>query len=125
MEPFLRYINDRIWDEEKQSFVAVLSGEETDVDACLLLLSELGFVDAMDPKYVATVDVIDTITTSITITILIPLSMIFQRIGKVLKKGDFLFRYVEEVRTPCHYLLILSPTPCPKFCIDPGRLWIP
>lgn len=52
-----RYIDARVWDEEKQTFVAVLSGEPTDVDACLLLMAELGFVEAMDPKYIATVNV--------------------------------------------------------------------
>lgn len=52
-----RYIDERVWDEEKQTFVAVLSGEPTDVDACLLLMAELGFVEAMDPKYIATVNV--------------------------------------------------------------------
>eukprot|EP00474_Spongospora_subterranea_P008533 CRZ08991.1 hypothetical protein [Spongospora subterranea] len=48
------YILTRAWDEESQSFLSVLSGESKDVDACLLLLDELGFVKSSDPRFVAT-----------------------------------------------------------------------
>ena len=44
------------------------------LDASLLLLAELGFVRADDPRFVATVDAI----------------------GAELKRGDFIFRYVER-----------------------------
>ena len=44
-------------DEERQSFVATFEGE--DLDASLLLLQEIGFVDASDPRFVATVEAIE------------------------------------------------------------------
>jgi len=60
----------RTWSEKRNSFVSTFDGEE--LDAALLLMVQIGFVQASDPRYVATVD----------------------RIGKELKRGDFIYRYV-------------------------------
>lgn len=70
--PMRELILDRAWNERLQSFVASFDGE--DLDASLLLLHELGFVAADDPRFVATVE----------------------RIGERLKQGNFLYRYVRE-----------------------------
>jgi GH15 family glucan-1,4-alpha-glucosidase len=59
------------WSNSLNSFTTTFNGNS--VDASLLLLSELGVVDWRDPQYMATVD----------------------RIGRTLKKGRFLARYVE------------------------------
>ena len=66
------FVNERCWDEQKQSFVSTVDGHA--LDASLLLLAELGFVAADDPRFVKTVDAI----------------------GRELKRGDFIFRYVER-----------------------------
>ncbi len=63
-------ISERAWNEKLASFTATFGGE--DFDATLLLLPELGFVVASDPRFAATVAAIE----------------------KHLLKGDFLFRYV-------------------------------
>jgi len=64
------FVNERCWDEQKQSFVSTVDGHA--LDASLLLLAELGFVAADHPRFVKTVDAI----------------------GRELKRGDFIFRYV-------------------------------
>lgn len=69
-----KYIMERIWDEQQQTFIAVLSGESRQVDACLLLLAELGFVKSSDSRFIKTVE----------------------KIGQVLMKNGFLYRYVEK-----------------------------
>ncbi len=56
----------------RNSFVSTADGEA--LDASLLLLAELGFVHADDPRFAATVDAIE----------------------RELKRGDFIFRYVER-----------------------------
>jgi GH15 family glucan-1,4-alpha-glucosidase len=66
------WILDNAWDAEQQSFVASAGGK--DLDASLLLLNELGFVAADDPRFAATVTAI----------------------GQRLKHGDFIFRYGHE-----------------------------
>ena len=58
------------WNEKLGSFAASFGGK--DLDATLLLLPELGFVAASDPRFVGTVAAVE----------------------KHLLKGDFLFRYV-------------------------------
>ncbi len=58
------------WDETQQSFVE--GRDSRRLDASLLLLADLGFVDADDPRFVSTVEAI----------------------GRELKQGDALFRYV-------------------------------
>jgi GH15 family glucan-1,4-alpha-glucosidase len=57
------------WNAELESFTATLGGDA--VDAVLLLLPELGFVSAEDPRYIATV----------------------ARIEKELRRGPYVFRY--------------------------------
>ena len=60
----------RTWSESRNSFVSTFDG--SDLDASLLLMAQIGFVQASDPRYVATVE----------------------RIGQELKRGDFIYRYV-------------------------------
>lgn len=62
-------IMDAALDPERGHFVDVFGGHR--LDASLLLLADLGFVAADDPRFVATVDAI----------------------GRELKRGDALFRY--------------------------------
>jgi len=64
------HILERAWHPARQAFVAALDGTE-DLDASLLLLPELGFIDGNDPRFIATVDTI----------------------GRELREGDLLFRY--------------------------------
>ena len=59
----------RAWNDELGSFVASFDGD--DVDACLLLLPELGFVAADDPKFLGTLAVVE----------------------RRLRRGDYMFRY--------------------------------
>ena len=58
------------WDDTLQSFVE--GRDSRRLDASLLLLADLGFVEADDPRFVATVEAI----------------------GRELRHGDALFRYV-------------------------------
>jgi GH15 family glucan-1,4-alpha-glucosidase len=62
-------IMDAALDPERGHFVDVFGGHR--LDASLLLLADLGFVAADDPRFIATVDAI----------------------GRELKRGDALFRY--------------------------------
>jgi GH15 family glucan-1,4-alpha-glucosidase len=64
-----RVIAQRAWSEPRGCFVATFEGD--DLDASLLLLHELRFLAADDPRFRATVDAV----------------------GAELKRGDFLFRY--------------------------------
>ncbi len=50
-------IMERAWNEEKQSLVEPLDGDH--LDASLLLLHEVGFIKADDPKFVKTVEAIE------------------------------------------------------------------
>lgn len=61
----------RAWNPKLESFAATFDGET--VDAVLLLLPQLGFVAVDDRRYVKTVE----------------------RIEKVLRRGDHIFRYVD------------------------------
>jgi len=61
----------RAWNEDKQSFVASFEGDA--MDASLLLLHDVGFLSADDPCFVSTVTAIE----------------------KELKRGDYIYRYVE------------------------------
>jgi GH15 family glucan-1,4-alpha-glucosidase len=58
------------WNAERGHFADAFGGER--LDASLLLLADLGFVEARDPRFVATVEAI----------------------GRVLKRGHGLFRYI-------------------------------
>jgi GH15 family glucan-1,4-alpha-glucosidase len=60
---------DRAWNEELGSFVESFDGD--DLDASLLLLNWLGFLEADDPRFAGTVAAIE----------------------KTLRRGDYLFRY--------------------------------
>jgi hypothetical protein len=60
----------RAWNPARRAFVAALDGGE-DLDASLLLLPELGFIDGKDSRFVATVETI----------------------GRELAANDLLFRY--------------------------------
>ena len=60
----------RAWNPARRAFVAALDGGE-DLDASLLLLPELGFIDGKDSRFVATVETI----------------------GRELAVNDLLFRY--------------------------------
>ena len=65
-------IVDHAWSAERDSFVSTFDGDS--MDASLLLLAELGFVDAADPRFAGTV----------------------QRVVQTLRRGDFIFRYAEQ-----------------------------
>ncbi len=65
-------ICERTWNAELGHFVSQFDGK--DLDATLLLLHELDFLSADDPRFAATVEAI----------------------GNKLKSGDFLFRYKTE-----------------------------
>jgi GH15 family glucan-1,4-alpha-glucosidase len=66
-----RVISTRAWSDRRRSFVATFDGEA--LDASLLLMHELGFLRAADPRFAATVTAIE----------------------RELKHGDFIFRYAE------------------------------
>jgi GH15 family glucan-1,4-alpha-glucosidase len=65
-------ISERAWSPKRNSFVAAFGGET--LDASLLLLAELGFVRASDPRFVATVEAVE----------------------RELRRGDYIFRYTES-----------------------------
>jgi GH15 family glucan-1,4-alpha-glucosidase len=65
-------IEERAWNPERNAFMGSFGGNE--LDASLLLLAELGFLRADDPRFAGTVAAIE----------------------KDLRRGDFIFRYVEE-----------------------------
>ena len=71
-ETIHRAVSARAWNEKLSSFVATLDGDR--LDASLLLLNEMGFVEADDPRFAGTVNAV----------------------GKHLRRGDYVFRYVEE-----------------------------
>ena len=45
------------WNPTRNAFTAAFGGE--DLDASVLLMAEIGFIDPMDPRYIATVERID------------------------------------------------------------------
>ena len=65
-------IERRGWNEERGAFVSDFEGH--DVDASLLLLHELGFLEADDPRFEGTVAAVE----------------------RNLRRGDYLFRYESE-----------------------------
>ena len=81
-----RGICERAWSERRNSFTAAFGGEG--LDASLLLLVELGFVPANDPRFVSTVAAVE----------------------RELKKGDFVFRYTEpdDFGAPQNAFLVCS-----------------
>lgn len=48
---------EKAWNPTRNAFTGAFGGE--DLDASVLLMAEIGFIDPMDPRYVATVDRID------------------------------------------------------------------
>jgi GH15 family glucan-1,4-alpha-glucosidase len=62
-------IESRAWDARRNTFVSAVGGEE--VDASLLLLNEVGFLPADDPRFVGTVAAVE----------------------RHLRRGNLLFRY--------------------------------
>ncbi len=64
-------IYSRAWNEQKQAFTASFEGDS--MDASLLLLHDVGFLSADDPCFASTVAAIE----------------------KELKRGDYIYRYVE------------------------------
>jgi len=67
-----RLIVERAWNPRKNAFVSTFGGDR--MDASLLLLHELGFVDPTDPRFIGTVEAV----------------------AEELQIGDFIFRYVVE-----------------------------
>ena len=65
-------ILERSWSDECNSFVAGFGNDH--LDASLLTIADLGFVEPMDPRFISTVEAI----------------------GKELKRGHYLFRYTAE-----------------------------
>lgn len=65
-------ISRRAWSEKRNAFASTFEGEG--MDASLLLLSEFGFLEAGDPRFAGTVAAVE----------------------KDLRRGDFIFRYVEK-----------------------------
>ena len=45
------------WNEDRRAFTGAFGGDA--LDASVLLMAEIGFIDPMDPRYIATVDRID------------------------------------------------------------------
>ena len=70
-----RIIRERIekdgWNEEKQAYVSAFGG--TEVNAALLLMHELSFCSADDPRFLGTIAAVE----------------------RELRRGDHVFRYVE------------------------------
>lgn len=64
-------IMERAWNEQRGSFMATFGGES--LDASMLLLHEVGFLRADDPRFASTVNAIE----------------------RELRQGDYVFRYVE------------------------------
>jgi GH15 family glucan-1,4-alpha-glucosidase len=67
-----QFISFHCWNERRGSYVSTADGDA--LDASLLLLADLNFIAPDDPRFVATVEAI----------------------GRELKRGDFVFRYVED-----------------------------
>ncbi|MEJ2760352.1 MAG: glycoside hydrolase family 15 protein [Gammaproteobacteria bacterium] len=67
-----KHIMEKAWNGKMNSFVASFDGAE--LDSSLLLLHELGFIEAEDPRFAGTVEAIEA----------------------GLREGDFLFRYRGE-----------------------------
>ena len=65
-------ISQRAWSKRRGAFVSTFGGEA--MDASLLLLAEVGFLDAADLRFGTTVNAVE----------------------KELRRGDFIFRYVEK-----------------------------
>ena len=67
-----RVISERAWNADLGVFVSSFEG--SDLDATLLLLADLGFIKAQDPRFIATVE----------------------SVGATLRRGDLFLRYAVE-----------------------------
>ncbi len=67
-----QFIDTHCWSEKRQAFVAAAGSEE--LDASLLRLIDVGYLAPTDPRFVGTVNAIE----------------------RELKRGDFVFRYLEH-----------------------------
>ncbi len=67
-----QFVCEQCWNAEKDSFVAAVNGDA--LDASLLRLTELGFLADDDPRFASTVRAIE----------------------RELRRGDFVFRYVQD-----------------------------
>jgi GH15 family glucan-1,4-alpha-glucosidase len=65
-------INRRSWNAQVNAFTAAMEGDS--LDAALLLMHKFGFIEADDPRFAATV----------------------HAIGRDLKRGELIYRYVEK-----------------------------
>ena len=81
-----QFVCERCWNPEKGSFVAAVNG--TTLDASLLRLAELGFLPEDDPRLAGTVRAIE----------------------HELRRGDFVFRYIEadDFGTPENAFLVCT-----------------
>jgi hypothetical protein len=81
-----RVVFERAWNAKRRSFVSTLEGEE--LDASLLLLVELGFLRADDPRFALTVEAVE----------------------RELRQGDFVFRYAQpdDFGTPRNAFLVCT-----------------
>lgn len=79
-------IVERAWSRKRACFVATFDGDQ--LDASLLLLAELGFLRADDPRFAATVGAIE----------------------RELRRGDFIFRYTQpdDFGTPENAFLVCT-----------------
>jgi len=79
-------ISRRAWCERRGAFASTFEGEA--MDASLLLLAEVGFLDAADPRFAGTVSAVE----------------------KDLRRGDFIFRYVgkDDFGEPENALLVCT-----------------
>jgi GH15 family glucan-1,4-alpha-glucosidase len=79
-------VSERAWSERRGSFVATFGGEA--LDASLLLLAELGFLRADDPRFAGTVAVVE----------------------RELRRGDFVFRYTDpdDFGTPANAFVVCT-----------------
>ena len=79
-------ISQRAWNPKLGTFVATFDGDK--LDASLLILNELFFVADDDPRFAATV----------------------RAIGKELRRGDFVFRYMtpDDFGTPSNAFLVCT-----------------
>ncbi len=56
-ETIHRTILERCWNEQRQAFVESFDGE--DLDASVLLMAEVGFLPAQDPRFVSTLEAVE------------------------------------------------------------------
>ena len=80
------FVDEHCWNPELGIFVSTVGGRQ--LDASLLLLAELNFVRADDPRYIATVKAIE----------------------RDLKRGEFVFRYIEhdDFGTPANAFFVCT-----------------